>query len=442
MKTLLRIIDRFFFEEVSASGFGLMRIAWAATTLAFLLGSAPDVVRYYSSLGILPQSLGYMVFRNVYRFTLLDTFTEPIPVILLWSVYVTVLTCMMLGIWTRPMTVTSVLLMFSFHERNLQPLGGGDTLLRNIGFILMLAPELNAFSIDRLEDQWRAWSLKGKLLPALKTQIWPYRLLLWQFLVIYLTSLLDKLQGDMWVHGTAVAAIFHHTHFFRWPRELSDLLTVFSPYVCISFLIYEFSWSLLLVPRNVWSVLPEKIRRRSIKRYILAAGVFFHGTIALLMDVGTFSFVMFTGYLGLLLDRDFAAYKSFFNGKRKKSDSISVLYDGACRLCMRSMFFFLASDRLGRIRAVDFRDPAVRKRFAPDISLGDLDRAMHIRLPDGTTFTGFDAFRELAWHLPVFWPLAPFLYFPGVPTIGRMIYAKVAASRDRCADGSCVHLGS
>lgn len=439
MKTMIRIIDRFFFENVSAAGFGLMRIAWAGTALAFLLGSAQDVVRYYSAAGIMPQSLGYLVFRDVYRFTLLDTFTDPLPVLLLWSLYVTVLLCTMLGVWTRPMTVTAVLLMFSFHERNLQPLGGGDTLLRNIGFILMIAPEIDAFSIDRLENQWRSWKTKGTLLPGLRTQIWPYRLLLWEFIIIYLTSMLDKTQGEMWLRGTSVAAVFHHTHFFRWPREFADLLTVFSPYVCAGFLLYETTWALMLVPRDVWSVIPERIRRHSLKRWLLAAGVFFHGMILILMDVGTFSFVMFTGYIGLLQEWDFETFKNFFNRGMKKSSSISVLYDGACRLCNRSMFFFLVADRLGRLRAVDFRDAELRKRYAPDISSVDLDRALHIRLPDGTTFAGFDAFRKLTWNIPVLWPLAPFLYIPGIPLIGRAIYAKIAARRNRCADGHCKH---
>jgi len=446
MKRLLTILDQFFFERVSASGFGLMRILWAGTALAFLLGSAPDIIRYWSDAGILPRNLGYLVFRNEYRFTLLDTFTEPLPVLLLWCTYVTTLFCTLFGIWTRTMTVSAVLLMFSFHERNLQPLGGGDTLLRNIGFILMIAPEIDAFSMDRLERQWKYWWDTGKLLPALKTHIWPYRLLLWQFLIIYSTSLWDKLQGTMWLDGTTVAAIFHHTHFFRWPKLLSDLLSFFSPYVCFTFLVYEATWLLLLVPRNIWWVLPERVRKHSLKRWILCGGIFFHGTIALLMDVGTFSFAMFTGYTGLLLERDFAVLKNIANGwwlrktrnyTRETNGKISVLYDGDCRLCTRSIFTLILLNHLGRLSPVDFRNAASRKRFAPDIALGDLDRAMHIRMPDGTTLSGFDAFRRMTWHLPALWPLAPVLSLPGVPTIGRKVYAVITANRKRCVEGTC-----
>src|SRR3989344_7450198 len=211
MKRLLSAIDRFFFEEVSASGFGLMRVAGPATVLVFLLGGAGDIVRYYSDACIMPENLGHLVFRDEYRFTLLHYVTDPMAVTVLWCVFCVCLFCMMVGLWPRLMTVASVLLLFSFHERNLQPLGGGDTVLRNIGFILMIAPELGAFSVSRLEHHWKHWNKTGEFLAPLTTQVWPYRLLLWQIMIIYLTSGWDKLQGEMWLHGTGVEAGLHHT---------------------------------------------------------------------------------------------------------------------------------------------------------------------------------------------------------------------------------------
>jgi hypothetical protein len=62
---------------------------------------------------------------------------------------------------------------------------------------------------------------------------------------------------------------------------------------------------------------------------------------------------------------------------------------------------------------------------------------MHIKLPDGTYRTGFDAFRTLCWHLPPLWPLAPFLYIPGIPLLGRRIYARIAENRKKCTHEAC-----
>ena len=436
---IIQDLHGFFFEEISATGFGMMRAAWAAVTVVFLVGSATDVVRYYSDMGILPNDMGHLVFRNDYRFTLLSHIEDPTAVILLWCTLVLSLLCTMVGMWPRLMTIVSVLLLFSFHERNLQPLGGGDTMLRTIGFLLMLSPELRAFSLDRALDQWKHWQKKRKLLPTLTMPIWPYRLMLWQFIIIYLTSGWDKLQGTMWLEGTTVAAVFHHTHFFRFP-EIADYAVILSPLICGTFLSWEFLWMLLLLPRGLWWVMPAYAQRYSLKRWLLLFGVLFHGGIFLTMEVGSFSFAMMAGYLGLLLDRDFDATRKTFNRSfAQKRGKIIILYDGICHLCIRSMFVFRLIDHLHRIEGVDFRDTKKRQKIVPKITEKELDRAMHIKLPDGSTYKGFDAFRVLSAHVPLTQLLTPLLYLPGVDIIGRAVYARVAANRNKCANGVCTH---
>ena len=444
MRRTLRQTHDFFFEGVSASGFGLMRIAWAFTVLLFLIGSSGDIVRHYSDAGILPQELGHLVFRSEYRFSLLQYITDPASVIALWWVFVVCLFCMMIGLWPRVMTVASVLLLFSFHERNLQPLGGGDTVLRNFGFILMIAPEISAFSVSRLREQWKHWKNHSAFLKPLKTHIWPYRLLLWQFLIIYLTSGWDKLQGTMWLDGTVVEAIVHHTHFARWPKEWMDALVWISPYVCFYTIIFEFAWLLMLVPKTMWYVLPQWIQKHSLKRWLIAGGLLFHWGIFGLMDVGSFPFALSTGFLGLLLDDDFAMFKAKANKhwtriNESTNARIIVLYDGICNICRRSIFFVQLADAYGRIQPVDFRNATDRKKYAAGIKEADLDRAMHIKMSSGRYFKGFDAFRKLTWHLPVLKIVTPFLYLPGGRPVGWMVYRKIAESRNRGAGGACVH---
>jgi hypothetical protein len=77
-------------------------------------------------------------------------------------------------------------------------------------------------------------------------------------------------------------------------------------------------------------------------------------------------------------------------------------------------------------------------RIAPDLSLEDLDKSMHIVLPGGSVERGFDAFRALAWHLPALWALAPLLYLPGVLPLGRAAYARIAERRRRCTHAECL----
>ncbi len=315
MKRLLSAIDRFFFREVSASGFGLMRIAWAASVLFMMLGSLQNVVRYYSEAGMLPKSVGYLVFRSQYRFTILHWITAPEPVILLWTAFMLCLFCMMLGIHTRLMTILSVVLLASFHERNLQIINSGDTLFQLMGFLLMISPRIDAFSLDRLRHQHHTLQRSKKFLEPVRMPIWPYRLLLWQFIIVYLASVWVKFHGHMWGSGTAIAAVFHHAIYFRFPKIIADYLTVFSPLMSRVWLYYAAAWGLLLIPQSVWFFFPKRMRKHSLKRWLLIGGTFFHACIGLFMDVGAWCIVMQVGYLGLLLDEDFEVIRKFLGTK-------------------------------------------------------------------------------------------------------------------------------
>ena len=116
---------------------------------------------------------------------------------------------------------------------------------------------------------------------------------------------------------------------------------------------------------------------------------------------------------------------------------ISVLYDGACGFCRRSVRVLFALDWLHQLRPVDFRAEQERNRWAPEIPFEDLDRALHVKFPNGKTLHGFRAFRALAWHLPLLWLIAPFLYLPGARPIGDVIYARIAERRKKCTHESC-----
>lgn len=442
MQLLPKSLDGFFFRRVSARGFSAMRIAWAFFAGAYLLMQWNDVVYYYSNAGILPDDLEWIVTRDVWRFTLLEWVEHPTGVFCLYLTLLVTMFCMMIGLWPRVMTVASVLLLFSFHERNPMILGGGDTLLRNLGFLLMLAPGIHCFSVTRLQAQWEHWKKTRSLLPPVTMPIWPWRLLLWQLIVLYGTSLWYKLLGTMWLNGTAVEATFHHPVFARWPAELMNLLMPAAGLGDYLALFWQGAWLLLLIPQRVTNLLPARVPRIPLKRLLMAGGALFHGGILLLMDAGVFSFVLFTAYLGLLLDDDIAWLKN--TARRFTGEPVTVLYDGHCGLCLRSIFGLQLLDWLGYLRYVDFRDAALRTKEAPGVTLQNLDKAMHIRLQDpsigsgqASYLTGFDAVRRMARSLPPLWPALPFLWLPGVAPIGRRIYAIIADSRKKCDHEGC-----
>jgi len=429
----MTLLTRLLFSEISTTGFALMRMGWAITVLWYGIAQSQDITRYFSESGILPHKLEVLVTRQEWRFTILDYVTDPRAVFLLYLIEMLAALCMLLGVYPKLMTVIAVLLQFSFHERNPLSLGGGDTVLRTVGFLLILAPTGRAFSLERLEEQWKSWCKTKRLLPSLTMPSWPQTLILWQLIVIYVTSGWDKLLGDMWIQGTAVSSALHHPHFARYPMWVMDIVGTASPVISIATILFEFMWLLLLFPQRALALLG--LTHGVLKRSLFLMGVLFHGGIFVFMDVGSFSPAILSAYLGILDDADFKSLKIWLNHRFR--GAIAVLYDGRCGLCIRTAFFLALLDHLRRLRLIDYHDAAERTKVAPDLQFKDLDRVMHVRFSKARTEKGFDAFRALSWHLPALWPLAPLLHVPGVPLIGRRIYAAVAESRKKCTHESC-----
>jgi predicted DCC family thiol-disulfide oxidoreductase YuxK len=122
------------------------------------------------------------------------------------------------------------------------------------------------------------------------------------------------------------------------------------------------------------------------------------------------------------------------------ADRALVLYDGQCPFCRKSVELLRRLDWLGRLGYADARDPAQVPAGAR-LDPGRLLDEMHVLTAGGRrVYHGFAALRWLAWRLPLLWPVAPFLYLPGVPAVGQRLYLWVARNRFRlvpCHGGVC-----
>jgi predicted DCC family thiol-disulfide oxidoreductase YuxK len=116
-----------------------------------------------------------------------------------------------------------------------------------------------------------------------------------------------------------------------------------------------------------------------------------------------------------------------------------VLYDGDCALCQKSIAGLRKLDWLGKLDYVNARGNV--PPHDPPLEQARLMEEMHLLPPnDNRVFHGFGAFRYMAWRLPLLWPVAPFLYIPGVPSLGQWIYLWVARNRLKlvpCHNGVC-----
>jgi predicted DCC family thiol-disulfide oxidoreductase YuxK len=118
-----------------------------------------------------------------------------------------------------------------------------------------------------------------------------------------------------------------------------------------------------------------------------------------------------------------------------------VLYDGDCAFCCKSIALLRKLDWLGNLEYVNVRDGTQSILKEPLIAAAPLLEQMHVLPREANAlYGGYRAIRFIAWRLPLTWPLAPFLYLPGMTWLGQKIYLWIARNRFKiipCEHGAC-----
>lgn len=311
-------VHNFWFRPISAKGFGLMRVGWGFVALMTMLAEFQDIDRFYGPMGILPRSLTASVLRSEYRYSLLE-FVGSTGTLLLYSFLIAALFCVMFGILTRWSLLLSIVLLFSFHEYGSFTLDGGDTLMRLLGFILLISSSDRAFTLRNYLRKNYGTPEQKKPRKEPTMSIWPYRLLLWQMILLYASSAFLKLSGPTWRSGAAVGIVLHHAHFSRLPLELADALVPIVPFITYFTLFTQLAWILLLPLGFLSFFFRTEYITSAVKRALLICGVLVHGGIFLFMDIGTFSLTVLVSYLGLLTDEDFEVMRSFLRLRKSSA---------------------------------------------------------------------------------------------------------------------------
>jgi predicted DCC family thiol-disulfide oxidoreductase YuxK len=120
--------------------------------------------------------------------------------------------------------------------------------------------------------------------------------------------------------------------------------------------------------------------------------------------------------------------------------TLVVLFDGGCPLCRRTVRQLRAIDWLRKLQFVDGTNAETRERFAPGLTEAALLVQMYVVDPEGGRYAGFEAVLRIASVVPLLWPLAIVGRFPGIRSLGHVVYRTVAAQRlrrGRCTDDLC-----
>ena len=269
--------DRFWFRPTATSTLGLFRIAYGLVLTVWALSLLPDATSFFSEDGVMPETS-----LDGWRWSLFAIDDSRATVLAAMAVLVLAAICVTVGYRTRLATVITFLLLVSLRWRNIWVMNGGDSLLRHMGFFLMLAPAGASLSVDR----WRHARDRFWELPARAP--WALRLIQIQISTVYLFTVWLKAQGDRWNAGTAVADSLRVDDLVRFelPWALTDSLLV-ANLLTYGTLAVELALAVL-----IW------VRRA--RPYVIALGIALHLFIEVTMSLGFFSIVMMLGYLAFV----------------------------------------------------------------------------------------------------------------------------------------------
>jgi len=112
-----------------------------------------------------------------------------------------------------------------------------------------------------------------------------------------------------------------------------------------------------------------------------------------------------------------------------------VIYDGACGICAGNLKWLYRLDTLKKFDSMPYQTDKLPVLF-PHLNLEQCEKAMHLVFPDGKTYTGTDAFREIFLRMPLMFVLGLIMSIPPIGWMLRRLYPVLARNRYRLG-GTC-----
>lgn len=287
--------NRFWNEPLRAERLALMRIILGVSMLAQqMIEMLPFLDEYYGPHGIAPAGLLDRTQLDYWYWPMLIfNSDDPVVVYSFFAAWMAVTLAFTVGFFTRTMNVALWFLTACFMVRNCMLLDGGDDTMQICIFLLMLSPSGDALSFDAWWRRRQELSDAPVFIPA-----WPVRLIQIQLCVIYCTTGLVKLKGNLNVDEDGVwSGLFQGTW---WDGT--------SIHYALNYIIMSrYSYASLPVPIwitapvtyiTVWweALFPLLVLSRHTRPWTLAFGILFHIGIFLTLAIGFFSFYMIALY--------------------------------------------------------------------------------------------------------------------------------------------------
>ena len=366
---------------------GILRIV-----LGFLLAS--DCVRrwgeartYYSAAGVLSNH--YLLFRpfTSHNFTLWNAFSTLAEVHVIFAIATLCHVAYLVGYRTRLFAILSFVMVTSLDNRLVLVENGGAVVLNLLTAWSAFMPMGRRFSVDALlrsfrEHKEKRWEdLGDRFRPADKrdeAESAVFLLALVNIAIVYFFNVVNK-SGNLWKEGLTVHYVLHVdrmvTPFGVFLRELHLPLPV------LKFT----TWLVLTVEALICAWILSPFGRRYTRPLAMATMHGLHGLFGTVFRLGPFSWVMICYSYFLPRPENWADLETWY---RRKAHARTVVLDRTSPLA------FWVGRLLARLDGLDLLalQPSAEDEPSPPLVL--------VRAPDGRTFTGTAAFREVTQALP------------------------------------------
>jgi predicted DCC family thiol-disulfide oxidoreductase YuxK len=281
----------------------------------------------------------------------------------------------------------------------------------------------DSWSIDRLIKTAREGSDRREVSGE---YTWPIRLIWVIMAMIYFEAGFSKLRhsGIAWITGDSMATFLLQSQYHITDAEpVTNWGLWMSAHPWSSHLLAFMGLSLeLSYPLAVFS--------KRLRYFVMAGGMMMQTGIAFLMGPNFYQMIL-CQLLWLPLDRIVYWFLGLFAGEKV----YTVIFDGSCGLCKKTIAVVKSLDLLSKVEYLDAMNqwPEIQRRF-PNLDQTRCLEDMYAVSRAGKVRVGFEAYRGLARVLPLGWLTLPIFYFPGAGIIGKMIYRSVADNRH---NGGC-----
>jgi hypothetical protein len=271
-------------KNIDPRRYAIARIGFALLLLSHFVHLFPYRDTILSNAGMTHSSaakIGFYQLTGGTSISLFNYFQSSFEVTIIFIFAIIASLTLAWGKWARTTLFVCFFIQLSFIHRAPASTTGWDSILTNLGFILLFSP---------LGKDWNPWNLFRQLNKKqlnLKAPQYGLVLIQLQVFIIYWQTVIQKLDDQYWAKGESITyfLLSHHGRFpGSWPVAWHDLLDKIN-YLT---LIIELAIPILLWIRNT-------------RRLGLWIGIGLHLSIAILgINLALFSLTMIVSYLAFI----------------------------------------------------------------------------------------------------------------------------------------------